>query len=64
MPWLCPFIYGLGAPFSSFVLISAQSWHHTGMSYQAKRCRGNTFPPECIYEDNCGTLTPNVSPGL
>jgi hypothetical protein len=49
---------------ASSVWISAQSWQHTGMSYQVRRCRGTPFPPECIYVGNCGTSKQNVSPNI
>ena len=46
------------------IWIFAQFWHHTDMSYQAKRCWGTPFPPKCTCADNCGTSTPNVSLNL
>ena len=46
------------------VWIFAQFWQHTDMPYQARRCRGTPFPPECICADNYGTLAPNVSLNL
>ena len=49
---------------TSSVWISAQSWQHTGMLYQERRCRGTSFPPESIYADNCDTLAPDVSLNL
>jgi len=34
------------------------------MLHRARRCQGTKFPPEYIYEENCGTLTQNISPNL
>ena len=39
----------------------AQFWQHTDMPYQARRCRGTSYPSKFIFENNYGTSAPNVS---